>query len=144
MHRHHGFGIAAFARAVVHDRGDRPQSMHHDRGIRTLHAMMQSQEQPHRRQPRVRAHQLEFHIAGQIAQMRGMEAPKGDVTRHRHRIFHIVVERLEIGAFGIGFVGTGQRARRYDVASRGDDPPVHSSERNAVARFRHCVLTLRM
>ena len=107
MHARHGVGVAAFARAVVDDGDARAQAVHHHLRIGAFYAVVQPQEQLHRRQPRVRAHQLEFHVARQIAQMRGAELPEGDVARDRHRIFGVVVDANVVRTFGIGFARTG-------------------------------------
>jgi hypothetical protein len=40
--------------------------------------------------------------------MHGVEAAEGDVVRHRQGVFHIIVERLEFGAFRISLIGARQ------------------------------------
>ena len=46
-------------------------------------------------------HQLEFLVPRQIAEMQRAEFAERDVAPDRHRVFGVVVDRLEVGAIGI-------------------------------------------
>ena len=69
---------------------------------------MQTQEHINGADAVVRAHQLEFLVLREIAQVNRAEASEPHVGSDRHRILGIVLSRLEARTIGIHPAGSGQ------------------------------------
>ena len=96
VHRLHHLRLAAFARAVVHDGDARMQRVHQHRRIRAGLPVVQTQQHIHGAEAVVRAHQLEFLVLGEIAQMSGAKFSERDVDADRLRVLGVVVSGLVV------------------------------------------------
>jgi hypothetical protein len=105
--------------------------------------MMQPQEQVDGADAVIRAHQLEFLVFGQIAQMDGSEFSERDVNADGHRVLRIVRSGLEARAIGVG--STGTRQCRFDsLAARRYHLHLKAGDGNSVAWFGDRMLGVRV
>ena len=81
--------------------------MHHYLGVRTGDAVMQTEEDVNGSQSVVGAHQLEFLIFCEVAQVSGAELPISDENSDGKWVLGIVVARRVVCAGGIRLPGTG-------------------------------------
>ena len=102
--------------------------------------MMRDDEQIDRAAAIGRAHQVEFLVPGEIAQMGNPKSSKRDNTSDRLSILTLVdVLRLEGRAIRISPACTRQWCLDR-LAGRGDDAPVKADKVQFVSRFRDRVL----
>jgi hypothetical protein len=80
VNRFHDLGQPTLAGPVVHDRDPRPQGMDQHFGVRRVLPVMQAEKDIHRPDPVARAHQLEFLVLREIAEVNRPEPAKGDET----------------------------------------------------------------
>src|SRR2546430_9691265 len=92
----HDFGLSAFASAIVHDGYTRTKGVNEYFRIRSVHAVMETQEHINGPDAVTRAHQFEFLVLRQIPQMNRPKPSEGHVGSDRHRVLRIVLSRLEI------------------------------------------------
>src|ERR1700756_4273074 len=102
---------------------------------------MQTKKQVNDADAVVWAHQFEFLVLGQIAQMDRAEFSERDDDADRHHILVIFVSWLEAGAIGVRRTGSGQY-RLDSLACGGHYLHIQARDRDLVARLGDGVLSL--
>ena len=133
--------LATFTNAVIHDGDSRPKGMHQNFRIRSGLPVMQTKKHVHRAQAVVRAHQFEFLVHREIAQMNRAKPSERNVSANGLRILGIVLSGLEFGAIRIRFSRAGKRGLDR-FTGRGHHAHIEAGNSDPVTRLSHRVFAL--